>query len=237
MDWLFLYIIINNFTCFRKKISKHGQQRNKMFKKPISVNDELRIRTEKGSLELLTEGLIAEISCPWERLRMSVWYLCCIEIVLRSECWARKNRRKVSIQLGKLTITVSCHEDVVHLCPRNLCRFQILDWNSLFPLDVVLRHFISFPTCPIISCTSLRFCAGAAELPPVSVRKCCVKSSSELSKGGWITLEWAISYQERLSYIFISIRLRNNWEISHQLFLWLTWINIDFRNASVIIWM
>ena len=55
---IIIIIIINNFTCFRKKISKHGQQRNKQ------INDESRIRTEKESLELLTEGLKAEISCP-----------------------------------------------------------------------------------------------------------------------------------------------------------------------------
>ena len=53
---------MNNFTCFRKKISKHGQHKNKQESEERRVNKELRI--EKESPELLTEGLKAEISCP-----------------------------------------------------------------------------------------------------------------------------------------------------------------------------
>ena len=61
---IIIIIIINNFTCFRKEISKHGQQRNKQESDKQRVNEELRIRIEKQSLELLMEGLKVEISCP-----------------------------------------------------------------------------------------------------------------------------------------------------------------------------
>ena len=60
---IIIIIIINNFTCFRKKISKHGQQRSKQESDKRRVNEELRMRIEKENLELLTEGLKAEISC------------------------------------------------------------------------------------------------------------------------------------------------------------------------------
>ena len=61
---IIIIIIINNFTRLRKKISKHGQQRNKQGSDKRRVHEELRMRIKLESLELLTEGLKAEISCP-----------------------------------------------------------------------------------------------------------------------------------------------------------------------------
>ena len=46
---IIISIIINKFTCFQKKISKHGQQRNKQESDKRRVNGELRIRIEKES--------------------------------------------------------------------------------------------------------------------------------------------------------------------------------------------
>ena len=40
---IIIIIIINNFTCFRKKISKHGQQRNKQGSDKRKVHEELRM--------------------------------------------------------------------------------------------------------------------------------------------------------------------------------------------------
>ena len=73
-----IYYYYKQFYMLSKKISKHGQQKkNKQESDKRRVTEELRMRFEKESLKLLTEGLKAKISCSQSLvIRSIVPYVC-----------------------------------------------------------------------------------------------------------------------------------------------------------------